>query len=92
MNTAEYDSQMKEIRDDYLVKCKKLRIQFVASNTTVRVGDVIKDHSGSIVVEKTGVNVPLTGYPEPKFYGIELKKDGTPRKDKAKRWLFGCNM
>lgn len=88
MNKLGYDTQMREAKDEYTSKCKALRKEYVRSNSKVKTGDVLKDHIGSIRVEKAGVNIPITGYPEPKFYGPCLKIDGTPRKDKSHRWLY----
>lgn len=94
MNELEYDRQMKEIKDDYLSKCKKLRWDFVSSNTTVSNDDIVTDHIGSIVVERAGVYLEThgTGYPKLRVFGLCLKKDGGPRKDKSKRWIFAQNV
>lgn len=92
MNEIEYDSRMAILKEEYNKKCKGLRIDYVKGNTTIMMGDIIKDHIGSIRVIAAGVNIHHSGYPEAKFYGTCLRKDLTPRKDKSKRWVFACNM
>jgi len=57
--------------------------QYCDRNNNYEIGDIFTDHMGSVLIENIGYHyreIPCCVY-----YGVELKKDGTPRKDGSKR-------
>lgn len=87
MTIEEYYNEMKEILNESQEKEKQALKLYCESNNPYNIGDKFTDHIGSILIERFYFSLsshkPLIGY-----YGLELKKDGTPRKDGSKRYAF----
>lgn len=66
---------------------KEIRL-YCISNNYYKIGDKFTDHIGTILIER--INYSLTKFCCI-YYGIELKKDGTPRKDNSKREAWQSN-
>lgn len=66
--------------------------EFCDANNPYKVGDVFTDHIGSILIDKIQYWV-IFGNEGPccVYSGLELKKDGTPRKDKSRRQCWQYN-
>lgn len=94
MTKQEYIEKMLCVKADYTTKCKDLRRKFVMSNTLIEKNHIVRDHIGHILVEKKGVYLDSFGdsFPKLRIYGLCLKKDLTPRKDKSKRWMYSGNI
>jgi hypothetical protein len=88
--------------DDFNKKCEELKRvhdnayselvkQCALANNTHEVGTVVEDHIGKIRIEKISTT---TNYSKPTcvYYGIELKKDGTPTKKGTKRQVWQINL
>ena len=60
-------------------------------NHNYKVGDIIEDHIGKVRIESFHIS-NYGEYPDPMFYGIELKKDGTERKRLSKRYVHFSNV
>jgi hypothetical protein len=91
MSFEEYKSELKRINEEFDLKKRLLATKYALSNTNYTVGDIVKDHIGTIKVEKIyttmSFNVPVCVYE-----GIELKKDGTPTKKGSKRQVYQINI
>jgi len=91
MTEIEYLTKQKELLNEYNYKQFNLRHKFASENNPYMTGDIIKDHIGYIKIESfelyTGSKLPSIVY-----YGLELKKDLTPRKDGKKRKLWQENI
>lgn len=88
MNLTEYRERAKAIRRDAELEVKKLARDYAFSNSSVKVGDVIKSklrHNQTILVDK--INFTLKTFmaheesPECVYVGRVLTKKGEPRKD-----------
>lgn len=89
MTLEELRSKENEIKDEFANKVSELRRQYCNENNSYKVGDIFTDHIGSIVIES--INYRLFENPCCIYYGVELKKDGTPRKDGSKRQAWQSN-
>ena len=90
MTLQEYKNRLKESEEKHRAEIRALRIEFALKNATSTKGDIVTDHMGSIRVE--AISCGSYGDPQTVYYGIELKKDLTPRKDGAKRWVYQSNL
>ena len=72
---------------------KSFEVKFADNNNPYSIGDVFTDHIGSIVIEKISYNLnPYNGgLPCCAFFGKELKKDGTPKKNGSARLAYQAN-
>ena len=91
MNKQEYDSELKILNKEYLVKKNKLTTEYALSNNPYKIGDTIKDHLSKIVIEKIQ---PISYFNDIscRYLGTKLKKDGTPFKSGEKIWIFQPNI
>lgn len=92
MKKEELDSKLSQLEQEYDLSRKKLMKEFCDANNPYQVGDIFTDHIGSILVEKIKYYFP--SYKEQTFcvyYGIELKKDLTPKKIIARRNAYQTN-
>lgn len=82
MTEKEYDDELKKLEDEFLNKKRKLAILFVDSNRKYEIGDIISDrHSNKIKIKRVYPSLSFgSKYPEAKYCGRVLKKDGTPTK------------
>lgn len=96
MEKDEYIEEVKKID----IKCEKQKYlldrKFALATNTIKVGDTIKDHIGSIIVETvkfTRTNyVYRLGFPQAVFQGLMLKADGKPRKNRQWRSIYADNL
>ena len=58
------------------------------SHCAVKVGDIIDSNQGRVIVDKISVAVNFGGKPCAVCQGYVLKKDGIPRKDKERAWVY----
>lgn len=88
MKEQEYNEQLKKIESDYEQAKKQLHFKFGMSQVKFGIGDVIQ-HPGSIIkVDKISVYKGF-GLPVPVYYGAELKKDLTPKKNGNRSAIYG---
>ncbi len=88
MTEQEYYSELKQIEEDYKSSKMKLYEKFAKENRIYELGDIIKDHCKTILVEKFGVNKTFE-LPQPIYIGAELKKDLTPKKNQDTGYVYG---
>lgn len=92
MNYDEYIAELNTLTDEFNQKRKELIRKYVDENNPYKTGDKVTDHIGTIVIEKISYSVGLYGKPEAKYYGLVLKKDGTPKKITERRCVFQSNI
>ena len=92
MTREEFDKRLKELKLEFDENKKALLVNFALSHNTIAVGDIVKDHIGCAKVIKNGTHCTYDGYSEMKYNCIELKKDGTTKKNEAMRWVYQSNI
>ena len=90
MKKEELDSKLSQLEQEYSLNKKKLIIEFCDANNPYKVGDIFTDHIGSIRIEKIKYSLYM-GKPCCVYYGVELKKDLTPRKIQMNRKAWQSN-
>jgi len=90
MEQIEYKNRMKEIEKSFNDAKTKLYKEYAASHRKFNIGDVIRDHSDTILVEAFGTSKVLD-LPEPTYIGKALKKDLTPKKSGEYATIYGNN-
>ena len=92
MQYQEYEDRLRELKVEFEQKKSKLIKEYLDSNKIYQIGDVVTDHVCSIIIEKIDYQIPLHGTPCAVYYGPELKKDGTPKKNGNKTYVYQCNL
>jgi hypothetical protein len=93
MTREEFDNRLNELQLNFDKSKQALLSDFAISNNTIAVGDVVCDHIGCGRVEKLQVTMStLSKYSEMRYWCLELKKDGTPKKSGASRWVYQSNI
>lgn len=88
MTEQEYNERMDKIQSEYEAAKRQLYIDYAKDQQKFKVGDIIKDNRGIMMVDKIGA-VKGYGLPIPVYEGIELKKDLKPRKDGNRVAIYG---
>jgi hypothetical protein len=90
MIVQEYISRKNILIKEHDKKMKELNKEYALSNNTVKIGDIVTDHIGSVKVEK----ILLWGSIEPScvYRGIEYTKAGKPYKKGSERDVFQINL
>ena len=92
-NIENYQAELKALDKEFELKKQNLIRLYAQENNPYKVGDTIKDHIGSVVIEKIAYTINYSNkFPTCSYYGLELKKDLTPRKDGSKRWVAQNNI
>jgi hypothetical protein len=92
-NIENYQGELKALEKEFELRKQNLIKLYAQENNPYKVGDTIRDHIGSIVIEKVSYTTQYgSGFPTCSYYGLELKKDLTPRKDGSKRWMAQFNI
>lgn len=92
MTKEEYKERMISIERECARKKRDLNIEYAMSNNPYKVGDVVEDHIGKLRIERTEVDSISWDLPSCIYYGVELKKDGTPCKRQTNRPVFQLNL
>ena len=93
MNLDDYKVLKRDIERQAEKDKTALLIKFVDLNNPYKIGDIVTDHIGSVRYDK--LKYTTTGsenVPTPIYIGIELKKDGTPKKRVVVRNVYGSNV
>jgi hypothetical protein len=91
MTIQDLQQKLKELRQEHELKQKEIMRQYCDSNNPYQIGDKFTDHIGSIIVEKIRYSYTVTGEPCCVYFGTELKKDGTLKKNDVKRQAWQPN-
>lgn len=89
MTLEELKDKERLMQIDFKNKLEGLRKEYCQCNNNYCVGDKFTDHIGSIIIES--IRYWTSEKPCCVYYGTELKKDGTPRKDGSKRQAWQSN-
>lgn len=89
MTKLELEKELNIIDLEYNLEKKKAINKYCDANNPYKVGDIFTDHIGSIKIEKIMYDYSLSLCCV--YFGSELKKDGTPRKDGNKRNAWQTN-
>jgi hypothetical protein len=92
MTKQELQEKLKMLDNEYKLKVSKINSEYAFSNNPYKVGDKFTDDIGSILIEK--IQWSKTFYEEVPsccYIGIELKKDGTPKKGMPLRKAYQSN-
>ena len=92
MEYQEYEDRLIELKVEFELKKTKLVKEYVDSNNPYKIGDKVTDHACSIIIEKIKYHISLSGFPCAVYYGPELKKDGTPKKNGNKTYVYQSNL
>jgi len=92
MNDAEYKKALKAARMDYDRAVNKISTDFAFSNNTIKIGDFVTDHVGTVKVEKIGVYTGLSQNPKCTYFGTCYTKKGAPYKDDKKATVYQKNV
>ena len=92
MDYEEYSKKILELQLEFENKKFELMKEFVRSNNPHKIGDKVTDSLGSIVIEQIGFAHGYVDKPCAKYFGIELKKDGTPKKKTSRRQVWQLNV
>jgi len=93
MNIEDYKNAIHEIDKDAERKKLNLAIEYSKSHNKVKVGDIVEDHIGKILVGKISHSVSVN-YMTPcaVYTGMELKKNNEPFKHKKIRTVWQTNL
>ncbi len=89
MELQDLKDKLKILEQEYKLKQNEVIKQYCDDNNPYKIGDKFTDHIGTILIEKiTYSHSILSSAPNCVYFGPELKKDGTPKKngDKRKAW------
>jgi hypothetical protein len=91
MNKEQYKIEILRLKTKHEKEIIELIKKYCLENNSYKVGDVFKDHMGSILIEKIGFHLDQNS-PCCRYFGAILNKDGsiTKRKDNA-RFAFQLN-
>ena len=81
MTEEEFDFKIAEIHEKASNLKKELFVDYAHSNNSYKIGDIVKDHSSIIKIERITVTFGyLNKYPQCIYRGPRLKKDLKPYK------------
>lgn len=84
---------MKEQREEFAAKKRKLDEEYALSNNPYKVGDVLQDHFQIMRVEYIGWSYTHYGTPECYYKGTQLTQKLVPmKKQDVKSMMFQCNV
>jgi hypothetical protein len=91
MTKQELEQQLKALRVEHDAKREVVMRKFCDANNPYKIGDTFTDHIGGIVIEKIGYHYSNSDTPCCIYIGLELKKDGTPKKGGKTRNAYQLN-
>lgn len=91
MTLGEYKDKIKEIEDNATQSKTKLQIEYANFHNPYKKGDIVTDHIGSIIIEFWKISV-YNKIPSCVYWGLELKKDKTPKKIPTRRDVWQENI
>ena len=93
MTKEEYIEAEKQIEVEANKKKRELNVRYAMELNTYSKGDKVTDHVGTVLIDEIRVSSgSLGGMPCCVYYGLELKKNGEPRKDRSRRNVYGSNV
>lgn len=94
MTKQQYNDKIKELKASYNISELYIVKEYAYANNPYKIGDVIRDHSHIIKIEKIKFCRASVGeeFPSCVYHGIELKKDLTPKKNQENTVMFQANV
>jgi hypothetical protein len=90
MTKEQLRTELDIIHSDYAENVERVKITYCKANNPYKIGDIFTDHIGSIKIEKIIFDLSSNELCCV-YFGVELKKDLTPRKDNSKRNAWQSN-
>ena len=90
MTYEDYKKELDIIKKEARAKEDALIIKYSNSNNPHKIGDVVADNIGSIVIDK--IKCCRGGKPCAIYYGVELTKNGQPNKRGDRRMIYQSNL
>lgn len=93
MEAIEFYQRLEILKNEYDSKVDEAKIEYALSNNTIKIGDIITDHIGSIKVIEINVATPFgSKLPCCLYNGREYTKKGEPKKNGGVRDVWQCNL
>lgn len=92
MTKEEYQDRIKQIDVKYKTEKANLATLYAKSNIPHKVGDVVEDHIGKLKIERISFIWMSDDELDYLYFGLELKKDGTPCKKQTGRSVYQSNI
>jgi hypothetical protein len=92
MTVEEYKKLYREISDRAYKEKGDAARQCAIDNNTYKIGDLVTDHAYTIRIEKMEPYMAANNTPMMRYFGVWLKKDGTPNKKGEKWWSHQENI
>ena len=92
MDVNTYFQKVKDLESEHYKRKEDLMKEFVRANDPYKIGDKVTDHIGTIIIESKKYDWGFSSYPSAVYFGVELKKDGTPTKKMSKRNVWQSNV
>jgi hypothetical protein len=93
MTFEDYQSKVKQLESDFEALKTDYMRDFVIANNPYKKGDIVTDHIGTIKIESMRFSWGGLGrQPCAIYYGVELKKNGEPKKNGNKRDVYQSNV
>ena len=89
MTEQELNQSIKDLARSFEAGKRLLIRQYCDANNKYKIGDVFTDHIGAIAIEI--IDYYYSNPPCCAYFGLELKKDGTPKKNREKRTAYQSN-
>lgn len=93
MELSVYRNELTKLKRDYDNKVGNLQRDYAFSNSSVKVGDIVTDHIGSVKVDIILYTIVHNGdHPTCVYRGEEFTKAGKPRKKQSMRDVYQINL
>lgn len=92
MTIEEYKERINQLELEYNRKKRELQKEYAKLNVPHKIGDVVEDHIGKLKIERIAFIWTARDEVEYEYFGIELKKDGTPCKRQTGRGVYQSNV
>lgn len=90
MNKEQLKIELRELELRHSKEKTDIYKKYIDANNPYKVGDKFTDHIGTILIDDIRHCLVLSSLGAI-YFGLELKKDGTPKKSLAKRYAYQSN-
>jgi hypothetical protein len=93
MKIEELKSKIAKLESKMVEDKNKLLRNFIDVNNPYKIGDIITDHIGSIKFDELRYSWGgFSSKPTAVYHGLEIRKDGVPKKNGNRRGVYGSNI
>lgn len=89
MEKQTFEALIKKANEDHELYLKSIMRDYCNANNPYKVGEKFTDHIGTIIIER--ISYSYGSNPCCVYFGLDLKKDGTPTKKGTKRNAWQSN-